>query len=67
MKKGDLVRIVKKVPLPQFIDEDIGKCGIVTHEPSEFSSRRNDWVVILLDGQFRLEAKQNLEVLNAPD
>jgi len=64
MKKGDLVKIVKRVPLPQFIDEDIGKCAIVTHESSEFSSRRNDWVVILLDGQFRLEAIQNLEILS---
>jgi hypothetical protein len=64
MKRGDLVRLVKRVAMPQFTDEDVGKCAIVTHQPSEFSSKRNDWVVILLEGQFRLEAIQNLEVLD---
>jgi len=66
MKKGDLVRLVKRIPLPQFVDEDIGKCAIVTHESKEFGSKR-DWVVILLDGQFRLEAVHNLERLDAQD
>ena len=66
-KKGDLVRLVKRVPLPQYRDEDIGKIGVVTESGRVGTEVAKRWVVVLLDGQFRLEAVQNLELVNAQD
>ena len=66
MKKGELVRIVKRVPLPRFLDEDIGKIGIVTSD-LDYGSKKSDWAVVLVDGQFQLHAKRNLEPVNAQD
>lgn len=68
MKKGDLVRIVKNVPLPRFIDAHIGMVGIVINDGHEVAGmQRNEWVVVMLDGQFQLCAKRNLEMVNAQD
>lgn len=67
MKKGDLVRIVKRVPLPRFLDEDIGKIGVVTNETLDYGAKKSDWAVVLVDGQFQLHAKRNLEPVNAQD
>lgn len=65
MKKGDLVRVVKNVPLPRFIDAHIGMVGIVINDGHEVAGmQRNEWVVVLVDGQFQLHAKRNLEVVN---
>ena len=64
MKKGDLVRIVKRIPLPRFVDEDIGKIGIITSSILDHGEKKNDWAVVLVDGQFQLHAKRNLEVVN---
>ena len=61
MKKGDLVRIVKRVPLPMLLDEDIGKVGLVMYEP------KGGWTIVLVEGKFQGHAVQNLEVLNAQD
>lgn len=68
MKKGDLVRLVKRVPLPRFLDEDVGKVGIITEDgKSAVVGGIRNWVVVLIDGQFRLEAIQNLELIVAQD
>ena len=67
MKKGDLVRVVKRIPLPKFIDEDIGKFGIVTSSGDTVGMKRSDWVVVLLDGKFQLHAMGNLELVDAQD
>ena len=67
MKKGDLVRVVKRIPLPTFVDEDIGKFGIVTSETLDHGEKKSDWAVVLVDGQFQLHAKRNLELVNAQD
>jgi len=64
MKKGDLVRLSKRIPLPRYRDEDIGKIGVVMECGRVGRRVPVDWVTILLDGQFRLEAAQNLEVLD---
>ena len=64
MKKGDLVRIVKRIPLPTFVDEDVGKFGIVTSSTLDHGEKKNDWAVVLVDGQFQLHAKRNLEAVN---
>ncbi len=65
MKKGDLVRVVKNVPLPRFIDAHIGMVGVVMNDGHEVAGmQRNEWVVVMLDGQFQLCAKRNLEVVN---
>jgi len=61
MKKGDLVRLVKRVPLPQFLDEDDGKVGLVLHDP------KGGWTIVLVEGKFQGHSVQNLEVLNAQD
>jgi len=61
VKKGDLVRIIKCIPLPMLLDEDIGKVGVVTHEP------KGGWTIILVEGRFQAHAIQNLETLNAQD
>jgi hypothetical protein len=58
MKKGDLVRLVRRVPLPQFLDEDIGKVGLVTHE------LKGEWTIVLIDEKFQLHAIKNLEALD---
>lgn len=69
LKKGDLVRILKKIPLPQFRDEDVGKIGVVT-EAGEGAwnftgeKREQHWVVVLVDGDFRLETVWNLELVD---
>lgn len=68
MKKGDLVRVVKNVPLPQFIDTNVGMVGVVINGGDEVAGmQRNEWVVVMLDGQFELCAKRNLEMVNAED
>ena len=68
MKKGDLVRVVKNVPLPQFRDSHVGMVGVVINAGDEVAGmQRNEWVVIMLDGQFELCAKRNLEMVNAQD
>lgn len=58
MKKGDLVRLVRRVPIPRFPDEDLGKVGLVTHE------LKGDWTIVLIDDKFQLHASKNLEVLD---
>lgn len=68
MKKGDLVRVVKNVPLPRFLDSQEGMVGVVMDDGHEVAGmQRNEWVVVLLDGQFQLCAKRNLEVIDAQD
>lgn len=67
MNKGDLVRIVKRIPLPSFVDEDIGKFGIITSSSLTHGAKKGDWVVVLVEGQFQLHAKKNLEVVDAQD
>jgi len=67
MKKGDLVRVVKRIPLPQFLDEDIGKFGIIMSSTLEHGSKKSDWAVVLVDGKFQLHAKRNLELIDAQD
>ena len=64
VKKGDLVRIVKRIQLPAFIDEDIGKFGIITSSSLAHGAKKADWVIVLLEGKFQLHAMQNLEVMN---
>lgn len=64
VKKGDLVRIVKRIPLPTFIDEDIGKFGIITSSSLAHGAKKADWAIVLLEGKFQLHAMQNLEVMN---
>jgi len=61
MKKGDLVRLVRRFPLPQFLDEDVGKVGLVLHEP------KGGWTIVLVEGVAQLQSVKNLESLNAQD
>lgn len=67
VRKGDLVRIVKRIPLPAFVDEDIGKIGVITSSTLDHGEKKNDWAVVLVDGQFQLHAKRNLELIDAQD
>lgn len=67
MKRGDLVRIVKRIPLPSFVDEDVGKFGIITSSTLEYGEKKSDWLVVLVDGKFQLHAKKNLEMVDAQD
>lgn len=64
MNKGDLVRIVKRVPLPSFVDEDIGKFGIIFAASIAPGAKNGDWLVVLVEGKFQLHAKKNLEAVD---
>ena len=62
MKRGDLVRIVKHDGYPTPFND--GKIGIITSSILDHGEKKNDWAVVLVDGQFQLHAKRNLEVVN---
>jgi hypothetical protein len=47
-----------------FVDEDIGKFGIVTSSTLDYGERKSDWLVVLVDGKFQLHAKRNLETVD---
>jgi hypothetical protein len=64
MNKGDLVRIVKRIPLPSFVDEDVGKFGIITSSSIAPGAKKGDWAVVLVEGKFQLHAKKNLEAVD---
>jgi|688.fasta_scaffold13182_5 hypothetical protein len=61
MKKGDLVRLVNNFQLPHFLNEDIGKVGLVTNDP------KGGWTIVLVEGVFQVQPVKNLEPINAQD
>jgi len=61
LKRGDLVRLIRHIPLPQFLDEDVGKVGLVLHEP------KGGWTIVLIEGVAQVQPVKNLEPLNAQD